>query len=92
MDSAAFKAAAPIIENKCGVCHYTPEIGDFKGTKESEYLAQGWIKKGNPEGSKLYYRMKGSAGTNGPKDMPQGRGTMSADELKKVYDWIKNIK
>lgn len=91
LPSAAFIAAKAVIDAKCVSCHGTgSSYGVFSNLTESAAISRSLIVKGNPNASILYYRMIGSAGSNGPKNMPQG-GSMSAAELQAVSDWIANI-
>ena len=51
-------------------------------------VAAGLMVKGDPTNSKLYYRLAGSSGTNGPKNMPSG-GSLSSDQIAEIEHWIK---
>lgn len=92
LPSAAFIAAKAVIDAKCLSCHASgSSYGAFANLTESTALSRDLVKKGNPNGSILYYRLVGSAGTGGPKNMPQG-GNISAAEVQAVADWIAGIK
>lgn len=89
--SPEFVAAKAIFDGKCIQCHkaggYSP---DLVGLTEAKAVEKGWISKGNPEGSKLYYRLKYSGGTYGPKNMPTD-SDISAGDAQVVADWINSI-
>nr|WP_295899867.1 cytochrome c [uncultured Bdellovibrio sp.] len=85
-----FVAAKAIIDAKCISCHksggYDP---NFVNITESKAVGNGWVVKGSPEASKLYYRLQGSTGP-GTKNMPSG-GSISAAEVQAIADWINSI-
>jgi mono/diheme cytochrome c family protein len=80
-----FLAAQAVIENSCTSCH-----SGWSGKASGFYLDTGLVIAGNPLQSKLYYRMKGSAGANGPKNMPTN-ATITAADVQKVHDWISSM-
>lgn len=83
--SSFFTAAKAIISANCAGCHPT-----YPGLSEADFKAQGLVVAGNPNSSMIYYRLVGSAGTNGPKTMPQG-GALSASDVAAIATWIQNI-
>lgn len=89
-ESPQFLAAKAIFDAKCTSCH---QVGgnspNLKNLTESKAVANGWVVKGNPQSSSLYYWLQGSSGS-GPKTMPKG-GSMSAQEVQTIADWINSI-
>lgn len=79
-----FLAAKAILQTNCVSCHaeYTKS--------EAELKAIGWIVGGDPENSKTYYRLVGSAGALGPKNMPQS-GTLSSTDVETIAVWIDSV-
>ena len=91
-----FASAKLVIQTNCIKCHgvnsdhgdfatYTTEA-QFKEKTTSDSLPL--LTPKNLEHSEIYARLKGS-GFSGA-DMPK-RATLSADDLKKIADWIENI-
>lgn len=88
-----FTLAKAVFDAKCTTCHSpTGSYPTFNlvGLTESKAINNGWVVKGNPDSSRLYYRLMGSSGSNGPKTMPQG-GSISAQDVQIVADWINSI-
>lgn len=79
-----FGPVQSMIESKCISCH-----GAWSGAKASFYVTQGLMTKGDALNSKLYYRLQGSGGASGPKNMPQS-GSISSSETDQVKTWITN--
>jgi hypothetical protein len=84
-----FVAAKAVIDANCTGCHSSASNGDFRNMTVSKAVQNGWIVPGNPTSSPLYYRLVGSSGSNGPKNMPQG-GSLSASDVQAISDWITN--
>lgn len=83
--SAEFLAARTIFAQNCANgCH------GFHGFSEAELIAQGLVIAGNPENSPIYYRIRGSSGSNGSKNMPPS-GSLQAADLTAISTWIQNI-
>jgi hypothetical protein len=80
-----FLAAQAVIENSCTGCH-----SNWSGVTSSFYQETGLVSAGHPLQSKLYYRMKSSAGAGGPKNMPTNANLPAAD-VQKVHDWISSL-
>ncbi len=78
--SGPFGVAKSIIAQNCANCH------DFHTLSEDALVSRGVLVKGDPEHSKIYFRLVGSSG-GGTKNMPTG-GALSAGEVGKIYDWI----
>lgn len=77
-----------ILINYCAECHYS-EIGFGEGMVD-HMVSNGWLTPGDPEGSKVYFRIRESEGPGGPKDMPHGSGP-TLEELDILYDWILSL-
>lgn len=83
--SPEFMAARTVFLSSCANCH------DFHLLYEEELIARGDVVPGDAFNSPLYYRLAGSLGSEGPKDMPDGGGQLSATEVALVQTWIDNI-
>ncbi len=81
--SPEFIAARMIFTQSCNGCHA------YHTQTEAQLAASGLIVAGNPEASPIYYRLIGSSGAMGPKDMPTG-GALSSAELIQIRTWIEN--
>lgn len=80
-----FLEANEIFATKCIGCHHT-----FQNMTEAQLIAAGDVIPGDPEGSEVYYRLNGSSGAGGPKNMPSS-GSISLEEVMVIYDWISSI-
>lgn len=76
-----FLAAKNILSQSCNGCHA------YHTQSEAQLKAAGLFTAGDPDNSKLYYRLVGSASALGPKDMPQG-GALSSSDLQAIRAWI----
>ena len=84
-----FVAAKSVLRTNCTTsCHQH----QFETQSEAELIAQGYIIAGDPSGSSLYYRIKGSTGGPGgaSKDMPTDKEISNSD-LTIIEDWILSI-
>lgn len=81
-----FKAAVEAFEMSCSTnaCH------GFHMMTEAELISTGRAIPGDPENSPIYYRMKDSAGSRGPKTMPTV-GSLSTPDREAVREWIENL-
>ncbi len=82
--SPEFLAARTIIGQSCNGCHA------YHTQTEAELKAQNLLVGGDPDNSSIYYRLVGSAGAMGPKDMPQG-GALSSSDLQAIRAWILSV-
>lgn len=83
--SLAFVGAVSVLGSYCYRCH-----SDWSSYTESEFMSSGLVARGNPNGSALFYRIRGNdSGTTG--DMPPSGSSPSAEELKKIKTWIEGI-
>jgi hypothetical protein len=82
--TAEFLAARTIFSQNCGgTCH------NYHAQSEAQLKAAGLFIVGLPDSSKLFYRLVGSSGAQGPKNMPSG-GALSSSDLQKIRYWIVN--
>jgi len=81
--TADYREARFILSQNCGNCH------DYHTKTQAELESAGLIDYGNPLASQLYYRIRGSQGALGPKDMPES-GSISAGDLNQIKIWIQN--
>ena len=78
--SVGFAASRAIFASACANCH------DYHTKTEDQLKSDGVLVGGSPTSSKLYYRLQGAPGGN----MPQG-GSISADDVKTISDWITAV-
>lgn len=90
--SAGFAAASAVMSKNCAACH------DFAGQKEKYFTATrpagystAYVVAGDPLNSPIYYRLRGSQGSRGPKTMPNDGSMLSADDETAIYNWISNL-
>ncbi|MGE0527984.1 MAG: hypothetical protein AB7G93_16900 [Bdellovibrionales bacterium] len=77
-------AARSVVGTNCSSCHA------FHTQSNEELIASGLIVAGDSQNSKLYYRLSGSDGPNGPKNMPTG-GALSSTDLQTIKNWIDSL-
>lgn len=77
-------AVASIFSQHCTPCHA------FQSMSTNDLVAAGYMVKGDPTNSPLYYRLIGSSGSLGPKDMPQNGGALATSDLNAIQDYIQN--
>ncbi|MBY0386078.1 hypothetical protein K2X05_13045 [bacterium] len=87
-DSPAFVAAKTLFTINCGSSGCHPGFGS---KSEAEFISEGFVVVADPENSKIYYRLAGSTGTMGNKNMPQGQPPLDSTQLQVVSDWIMGI-
>ncbi len=73
-----------VLSQTCSQCHNYHQLG------ENELVQQGLIIKGDSLRSPLYYRMNGSLGAYGPKNMPP-TGAVSESDITEFAAWIDNL-
>ena len=73
-----------ILSRSCVPCH------SFQGLTSDQMIATGLVVAAQPENSKLYYRLAGSSGSNGPKDMPTS-GALTAADVDKFKVFIEGL-
>lgn len=84
--SPEFIAASNMMARKCTSCHYHV----YHTRTEAQLIAQGLVVPGDPEASEIYYRLTGSSGPGGPKDMPDD-GPLTPTEMAIMVTWINSI-
>lgn len=82
--SVEYRAARSVLSKKCAGCH------NYSSMTEAEMLAAGLIVQGSAVASKIYYRLAGSTGGGGPKNMPVS-STLSSTDVNTIYVWIQNL-
>lgn len=80
-----FIAAVSVLSSNCIGCHE-----EFQNKTADELVASGFVIPGDPENSSIYYRMRNSAGSEGPKTMPPS-GALSAEDIQAISTWIESI-
>lgn len=83
----AFAEAKAIIATKCASCH---THGAWVGKNAQYFKTENLVVAKDPENSRLYYRITGSTGANGPKNMPAS-GTITGAEADKIKEWINSL-
>ena len=85
--SPEFLAARTVLVNNCINCH----IGhDFHLLYEEDFIERGYVEPGDFLNSPIYYRLEGSLGSEGPKNMPEG-GTLSASDIQTIQVWLETL-
>jgi len=79
-----FSSVRTIMGTNCASCH------DYHTRTEAELVAAGLAVAADYLNSKLYYRLAGSDGGGGPKNMPSG-GVLSTEELETIKNWILQL-
>lgn len=82
--TAQYLAARSVLSKKCAGCH------SYSGMTEAELVNAGLVVAGSPAASRIYYRIAGSTGGGGPKNMPVG-STLSSTDLNTILVWIQNL-
>lgn len=79
-------AALALVDARCGSCHTGIHAG-WTGQPRAWFVERGLVIEGDALASPLYYRLTGSAGDGGPKNMPASR-TLSPEDAQLLRDWI----
>jgi uncharacterized membrane protein len=79
-----FAQAKEVFRVNCTPCH------SYQGLSEAQLIDTGLIIPGNAENSQLYYRLRNSAGSNGPKNMPTW-GSLTTSDIQLIRDWIDSL-
>ena len=80
-------AVTSVLSTNCAACHAAE---NFHLQTSGQLIANGYVVAGNPEASKLYYRLTGSTGSLGPKTMPMG-SALTSDDLESIRSWIQDL-
>ncbi|MEM6531039.1 MAG: hypothetical protein AAF654_00380 [Myxococcota bacterium] len=83
----AFTAASEVLADRCTPCH---AHAHWSRQPEEFFLSSNLVEVGNAEASPLYFRVTGSLGPGGPKNMP-ATGTISLSETELLADWINTL-
>lgn len=73
-----------IFSEKCMGCHA------YEAYTDADFVASGLVVKGDANSSQIYYRLTGSQGAGGPKNMPPG-SPLSGSDLEIIRLWITNM-
>lgn len=76
---------AAILATNCSSCH-----PDYHTQTSDQLIANNLVIAGDPENSKLYYRLTGSGGIQGPKNMPMGN-SLNASDVEQIRLWIESL-
>lgn len=77
-------AARSIIGSSCVPCH------SYHTQTDAQLVSAGLVVAGDALSSKIYYRLTGSSGSGGPKNMPTG-STLTSSEIITIQEWIDGI-
>jgi len=84
--SEEFAVARKIFKQSCANgCHA------YHAMSETQLIAAGVLVPGSPEASQIYYRLDGSSGSLGPKDMPQEGAFLSTEEIESIEEWVNSV-
>ncbi len=81
-----FAPAQSIIAQKCASCH-----SSWGNARATYYVSNGLVAKNSALTSKLYFRLTGSSGGSGPKNMPQSAPGLTSAELSTIQKWIDEM-
>lgn len=85
--SAGFEPAYYILQQRCASCHFHNEWGEY--TKEQDWIDEGYVVKGDPDSSRVIFRIINHGGT--ASNMPLGLGPLPNDEYQDLVDWVEDI-
>lgn len=81
-----FAPMLQVYNNKCASCHTAYSTA-------SQFVAAGWVAKGDPANSKMFWRLKDSGVTSKdgkPQNMPMS-STLTTSEIATIRTWIQNM-
>ncbi len=85
-----FEKAYYIIQERCANCHSSSVHNSWAGfTDEQTWLTKGYVAKGDPDASRLIFRIINHGSTD--SNMPLGMGPLPNDEYQDLVDWVTNI-
>lgn len=88
--SPDFEAAYYIIQQRCTNCHTSTIHNPWASyTNEQDWIDKGYVAKGDPDGSRLIFRIFNYGSTQ--SDMPRDLGPLPNDEYQQLVDWVTNI-
>ena len=92
--SSPFFLFYQVMEENCISCHNATglaSLADFSVLEsEADWVNSDYVQAGFIEESSIYFRLAGSGGERGPKNMPTG-GSLSAEQLSVVEQWIASV-
>lgn len=94
--SLMFESAQSVITKKCVACHNSSTGRNFDFSSESQFIQSNLVLPGNPQNSKLIYRLKranAKASTDPAvliQNMPPN-SALSEDEFQTIYSWIEKM-
>lgn len=87
---AKFEAAYYIIQQRCTNCHSSSIHNSWASyTSEADWISRGYVVAGDPDSSRLIFRIINSGGTD--SNMPLGLGPLPNDEYQALVDWVNEI-
>lgn len=88
--SSGFNSAYFILQQRCTSCHSSGIHNSWANyTNEQDWIDEGLVTKGDPDGSRAIFRIINHGGTDA--DMPLGMGPLPNDEYQDLIDWVENI-
>lgn len=88
--SAGFEPAYYIIQQRCTNCHSSGIHNTWAGyTNEQDWIDRGYVVKGDPDASRLIFRIINHGSTD--SNMPLGMGPLPNDEYQQLIDWVEDI-
>lgn len=88
--SSDFTPAYYILQQRCTNCHSSGIHNSWAGyTNEQDWIDEGLVVKGDPDGSRLIFRIINHGSTD--SNMPLGLGPLPNDEYQQLVDWVTNI-
>lgn len=82
-----FAPMLAVYNSKCASCHTAY-------TSAANFVSAGWVTKGDPANSKMFWRLQGSGVTSKDgkaQNMPMG-ASISASDVALIRTWIQNMK
>lgn len=93
-NDAMFAAAKSILSRNCMSCHQAGGGATrFDLSTPNQFISSGLIEPGNPNGSKLIYRMKNfqPGGSSNLNNMPSDGNRVSDADYQILYNWIASM-
>ncbi len=79
-----FAEAKEIFRVNCTPCH------QYQGVSEDLLVSSGLVIAGDAQNSQIYYRLRNSASSNGPKNMPTW-GSLTSNDIQTIETWINSM-
>ena len=89
--SDEFKVACDVLNTKCISCHSNYHNDWANLTSESQWADLSTITPGNSDNSLLVERIHGCGSIDSGDQMPEDAERLTADECKKITDWIDSL-